>query len=137
MQSPDPYDGLATGPKRAAMAEHKSSSAWTKDLLAKQSFASSEAAEVREYMTSTTSPMLLLKASSDRRHTHRNGDNRINAALRYLRTTPHRLAGRSRQAKTKALAVVELMKADEILRPSEGPTDVSKNLDSYLYGTNP
>jgi len=55
----------------------------------------------------------------------------LDRALHYLRTTPHRPAGRSPEMRQR---MIEAIRDVERLPLLEGPTDLSKHLDDYLYG---
>lgn len=55
-------------------------------------------------------------------------------ALEFLRTAPHPRAKRTKEAQRRMLAVIEEIEAEAIRDGVQGPTDLSENLDHYLYG---
>lgn len=55
-------------------------------------------------------------------------------AIEFLRTAPHKPANRTPEDIRRLLAVIEQIEAEAAATGVEGPTDVSENLDQYLYG---
>ena len=55
----------------------------------------------------------------------------VEAALRILRTTPHSPAHRSPEDLKAAAEILERIKTSEF--SGDEPTDVSENLDEYIY----
>lgn len=58
---------------------------------------------------------------------------RLEKALAYLRTTPHRRANRGAKTKQLMKSAVRLLEELEAVSPTSAPTDLSTNLDKYLY----
>ena len=58
----------------------------------------------------------------------------LEKALHFLRTAPHMRADRSSEIKKRMLEMVQIAEKLEVENPSLGPTDLSVNLDKYLYG---
>lgn len=60
---------------------------------------------------------------------------RLEKALAYLRNTPHRRAGRDAATRKRMKMAVRLIEELEAVSPTAAPSDLSTNLDKYLYGT--